>query len=83
MIPQHIWDSFSDELRAIVGAVIDALERRIIELRQQVQGLIETRSALPRRFVDDLGSGDCPRSAQDPAGERTRPGTGRPSTSRR
>jgi hypothetical protein len=36
-IPQHIWDSFSDEARAIVGTVIDGLERQIIELRHQVQ----------------------------------------------
>ncbi len=38
-IPQHIWDSFSDEARAIVPAVIDALERQVAELRQQLQDL--------------------------------------------
>jgi transposase len=38
-IPQHIWDSFSDEARAIVGTVIVGLERQVIELRQQVQDL--------------------------------------------
>src|SRR5436305_1862282 len=31
-IPQHIWDSFSDEARVIVGTVIDGLERQVIEL---------------------------------------------------
>jgi len=37
--PQHIWDSFSDEARAIVGAVIDGLERQVAEQRQQVHDL--------------------------------------------
>jgi hypothetical protein len=32
-IPQHIWDSFSDVARVVVGAVIDGLERQVIELR--------------------------------------------------
>ena len=31
-IPQHIWDSLSEEARAVIGAVIEGLERRIAEL---------------------------------------------------
>jgi hypothetical protein len=38
-IPQHVWDRLTEEARAVVGAVIDGLERQIIELRQQVQDL--------------------------------------------
>jgi transposase len=38
-IPQHIWDSFSDEARVLVATVIDGLERQINELKQQVQDL--------------------------------------------
>jgi hypothetical protein len=31
-IPQHIWDSFSDESRTIVGAIVAGLEEQIAEL---------------------------------------------------
>ena len=38
-IPQDIWDSFSDEARAIVVTVVVGLERQVIELSQQIQDL--------------------------------------------
>lgn len=38
-IPQHIWDSLTDEARAVIGAVIVGLEQQIAELTQQVQNL--------------------------------------------
>ena len=35
-IPQHIWDNLSDEARAGIGAVIEALENRIAELESRL-----------------------------------------------
>jgi transposase len=35
-IPQHIWGNLSDEARAGIGAVIDALENRIAELEARL-----------------------------------------------
>ena len=64
-IPQHIWDSFSDEARAIVGAVIDGLERQILELRQQVQDL--------KARLDQNSTNSSKPPSTDPIGVKRRP----------
>jgi transposase len=64
-IPQHIWDSFSDEARAIVGAVIDGLERQISELRQQVQDL--------KARLDQNSTNSSKPPSTDPIGVKRKP----------
>src|SRR3954469_4974473 len=64
-IPQHIWDSFSDEARAIVGAVIDGLERQIIELRQDVQDL--------KARLDQNSTNSSKPPSTDPIGVKRKP----------
>jgi transposase len=64
-IPQHIWDSFSDEARAIVGAVIDGLEWQIIELRQQVQDL--------KARLDQNSANSSRPPSTDPIGVKRKP----------
>jgi transposase len=39
LIPQHVWDSLSDEARAVIGSVVEGLERRVAELEQHVRDL--------------------------------------------
>src|SRR5947209_202877 len=64
-IPQHIWDSSSDEARAIVVAVINGLERQVAELRQQVHGL-------KARLDQNSTNGSKPPST-DPIGVKRKP----------
>jgi transposase len=64
-IPQHIWDSFSDDARAIVGAVIDGLERQIIELGQQVQDL--------KARLDQNSTNSSKPPSTDPIGVKRKP----------
>jgi transposase len=64
-IPQHIWDSFSDEARAIVGAVIDGLERQVAELRQQVQDL--------KARLDQNSTNSSRPPSTDPIGVKRKP----------
>src|SRR5215212_7503318 len=66
-IPQHIWDSFSDEARAIVGAVIDGLERQVAELRQQVQDL--------KARIDQNSTNSSKPPSTDPIGVKRKPPT--------
>src|SRR3954469_286390 len=66
-IPQHIWDSFSDEARAIVGAVIDGLERQVAELRQQVQYL--------KARLDQNSTNSSKPPSTDPIGVKRKPPT--------
>jgi transposase len=35
-IPQHVWDSFSDEARAAISALVEGFERRIAELEERL-----------------------------------------------
>lgn len=35
-IPQHVWDSFSDEARAVISALVEGFERRIAELEERL-----------------------------------------------
>jgi transposase len=35
-IPQHVWDGFSDEARAVVSALVEGFERRIAELEARI-----------------------------------------------
>ncbi len=73
-IPQHIWDSLSDEARAVIGTVIDGLERQIAELRQQVQEL--------KVRLDQNSSNSSRPPSSDPIGVKRKPPTP-PSKNRR
>src|SRR4051794_13533876 len=64
-IPQHIWDSFSDEARAFVGAIVAGLEQQIAELKQQVQDL-------KARLDQDSTNSSKPPST-DPIGVKRKP----------
>jgi transposase len=66
-IPQHIWDSFSDEARVVVATVIDGLERQIIELRQQVQDL--------KSRLDQNSTNSSRPPSTDPIGVKRKPPT--------
>jgi transposase len=66
-IPQHIWDSFSDEARAIVAAVIAGLERQVAELRQQVQDL--------KARLDQNSANSSRPPSTDPIGVKRKPPT--------
>jgi transposase len=45
-IPQHVWDGFSDEARAVVSALVEGFERRIAELEARLN-LDSTNSSKP------------------------------------
>src|SRR5262245_25525020 len=64
-IPQHIWDSFSGEARAIVGAVIDGLERQVAELRRQVLDL--------KARLDQNSTNSSRPPSTDPIGVKRKP----------
>ena len=64
-IPQHIWDGFSDDARAIVGGVIDGLERQIAELKQQVQDL--------KARIDQNSTNSSRPPSTDPIGVKRKP----------
>jgi transposase len=64
-IPQPIWDSLTGEARAVLGAVIDGLERQLIELRQQVQEL--------RARLDQNSSNSSKPPSSDPIGVKRQP----------
>ena len=64
-IPQHIWDSLSDEARAVIGAVIDGLERQIAELKQQVQDL--------KARLDQNSTNSSKPPSTDPIGVKRKP----------
>ncbi len=64
-IPQHIWDSFSDEARVLVGTVIDGLEHRITELTQQVQDL--------KARLDQNSTNSSKPPSTDPIGVKRKP----------
>jgi transposase len=62
-IPQHIWDSFSDEARAVVAG----LERRIAELERQVQDLKDR--------IDQNSTNSSKPPSTDPIGVKRKPPT--------
>ena len=64
-IPQHIWDSFSDEARAVVGAVVAGLEQQIAELKQQVQDL--------KARLDQNSTNSSKPPSTDPIGVKRKP----------
>jgi transposase len=64
-IPHHIWDTFSDEARVIVGTVIDGFEGQIIELRQQVQDL--------KARLDQNSTNSSKPPSSDPIGVKRKP----------
>jgi transposase len=60
-IPQHVWDSLSDEARA----VIEGLERQVTELRQQVQNL--------KARLDQNSTNSSRPPSSDPIGVKRKP----------
>jgi transposase len=39
LIPQHVWDSLSDEARVVIGSIVEGLVQRVAELERKVQDL--------------------------------------------
>lgn len=64
-IPQHIWGSFSDEARVIVGTVIDGLEKRLVEAERQIQEL--------RARLDQNSTNSSKPPSTDPIGVKRKP----------
>jgi transposase len=64
-ISQHIWDSLTEEARAVIGAVIVGLEQQIADLKQQVQDL-------NARLDQDSTNSSKPPST-DPIGVKRKP----------
>ena len=68
-IPQHLWDNLSDEARAGIGAVIEALENRIAELEARLNQNSTNSSKSPSS--DPIG---VKRRPPDPPSKRRRGG---------
>ncbi len=64
-IPQHVWDSLSDEARVVIGSVVEGLERRVAELEQHVRDLMA-------RLEQDSTNSSRPPSS-DPIGVKRKP----------
>jgi transposase len=64
-IPQHIWDSLTEEARAVLGAVIDGLEKRLAEAEQQIKEL--------RARLDQNSTNSSKPPSTDPIGVKRRP----------
>jgi transposase len=64
-IPQHIWDSLTDEARALIGAVIDGLEKRLAEAERQIQEL--------RARLDQNSTNSSRPPSTDPIGVKRKP----------
>lgn len=64
-IPQHIWDSLTEEARAVIGAFIDGLEKRLVEAERRIQ---ELRARLDQNSTNS----SMPPSA-DPTGVKRKP----------
>ncbi len=67
VIPAHIWESLSEEVRSVIGAVIVGLEQKITELTQQVQDL--------KARLDQNSSNSSRPPSTDPIGVKRRPPT--------
>lgn len=66
-IPQQIWDSLTDEARAVIGAAIGGLETRLAEAERQIQ-------ELQARLGRNSANSSKPPST-DPIGVKRRPPT--------
>jgi transposase len=66
-IPHHIWYSLTDEARAVIGAVIDGLEKRLVESERQIQEL--------RARFDQNSSNSSKPPSTDPIGVKPKPPT--------
>jgi transposase len=64
-ISQHIWDSLTDEARAVMGAVVDGLERRLAEAERQIQEL--------RARLDQNSTNSSKPPSTDPIGVKRKP----------
>jgi transposase len=66
-VPQYIWDSLTDEARAVIGAVVDGLEKRLAEAELQIQEL--------RARLDQNSANSSKPPSTDPIGVKRRPPT--------
>ncbi|MDB5350672.1 MAG: hypothetical protein JWN86_1919 [Planctomycetota bacterium] len=66
-VPQYIWDSLTDEARAVIGAVVDGLEERLAEAELQIQEL--------RARLDQNSANSSKPPSTDPIGVKRRPPT--------
>ena len=64
-IPQHIWDSLTEEARAVIGAVIDGLDNRLAEAEQQIKEL--------RARLDQNSTNSSKPPSTDPIGAKRKP----------
>lgn len=64
-IPPHIWDSLSEEARAVIGAVIDGLEKRLAEAERQIKEL--------RARLDQNSTNSSRPPSTDPIGVKRKP----------
>src|SRR6516164_1903989 len=67
LIPQHVWDSLSDEARVVIGSVVEGLERRVAELEQKVQDLTAR--------LDQNSTNSSRPPSTDPIGVKRKPPT--------
>ncbi len=67
LIPQHVWDSLSDEARAVIGSVVEGLERRVAELEQHVRDLTAR--------VEQNSTNSSKPPSSDPIGVKRKPPT--------
>lgn len=64
-IPQHIWDSLTEEARAVIGTIIDSLEKRLTEAEQQIKEL--------RARLDQNSTNSSKPPSTDPIGVKRKP----------
>jgi transposase len=64
-IPPDIWDSLTEEARAVIGAVIDGLEKRLADAERQIQEL--------QARLDQNSSNSSKPPSSDPIGVKRQP----------
>src|SRR5262245_5414815 len=64
-IPQQIWDSLTEEARAVIGAALAELEERLAEAEQQIQEL--------RARLDQNSTNSSKPPSTDPIGVKRKP----------
>ena len=67
VIPVHIWDSLSEEARAVIGTVIVGFEEQLADLKQQVQVL--------KARLDQNSTNSSKPPSTDPIGVKRKPPT--------
>ena len=67
LIPQHVWDSLSDEARVVIGPIVEGLEQRVAGLERKVRDLTAR--------LDQNSTNSSKPPSTDPIGVKRKPPT--------